>query len=104
MDASASEGETLFRKNCQTCHTLAADEPRRQGPPLHGIVGRIAGTVDGFPYSQGLKQADWAWTSAKLDAWLADPKGMFADTYMIYKQDDPQVRQKIISFLETIGN
>jgi cytochrome c len=101
--ADANEGEALFKKNCQACHTLNLDEPRRQGPPLVGIVGKIAGKVDGFPYSKGLKTAEWAWSEEKLDAWLTRPKGVVSDTYMNYKQDDPQVRQKIISFLNTIG-
>lgn len=101
--AEAGDGEALFRKSCQACHTLNFDEPRRQGPPLVGIVGKTAGKVDGFPYSQGLKEADWPWTEEKLDAWLTRPKSVVADTYMIYKQDDPQVRQEIIAFLKTVG-
>jgi len=101
--AMADDGEALFKKQCQACHTLSAEEPRRQGPALNGIIGRTAGKADGFPYSAGLKQADWAWDEARLDDWLANPKSVFADTYMIYKQDDADVRRQIISFLKTVS-
>lgn len=101
--ALAGDGEALFTKNCAACHTLNADEPRRQGPALNGILGRTAGSVDAFPYSKGLKMAGWAWSEEMLDKWLTNPKSVFADTYMIYKQDDPEVRREIISFLKTAG-
>jgi cytochrome c len=100
--AAAEDGAALFEKQCRACHTLSADEPRRQGPPLNGIIGRTAGKVDGFAYSNGLKQADWAWDEARLDDWLANPKSVFADTYMMYKQDDAAVRGQIITFLKTV--
>jgi cytochrome c len=101
--AAGNDGPALFEKECQACHTLSADEPRRQGPALNGIIGRTAGKAAGFPYSNGLKQADWAWTEERLDAWLANPKQVFGDTYMIYKQEDAGVRQQIISFLKTMS-
>lgn len=101
-DATANEGEALFKKQCGACHTLSADEPRRQGPALNGIIGRTAGKAEGFPYSKGLKQADWAWDEARLDTWMVDPKSVLADTYMIYEQNDADVRRRIISFLKTM--
>jgi cytochrome c len=99
---AADEDEALFKKQCGACHTLDVGEPRRQGPALNGIVGRTAGKVLGFPYSKGLKQADWAWTEERLDEWLANPKSVFADTYMVYKQPDAGVRGRIIGFLKTV--
>ncbi len=101
--ATANENAAMFAKQCGVCHTLSADEPRRQGPPLGGIIGRTAGKVDGFPYSKGLKQADWTWDEERLDEWLANPKSVFSDTYMVYKQPDAGVRGQIISFLKTAG-
>ncbi len=101
--ATANEDAAMFAKQCGVCHTLSADEPRRQGPPLGGIIGRTAGKVDGFPYSKGLKAADWAWDEERLDEWLTNPKSLFSDTYMVYKQPDAGVRGQIIAFLKTAG-
>lgn len=97
--AVAADGAALFVKNCQTCHTIEKNGSPRTGPPLYGVIGRPAGSVEGFKYSAGLKSAGWAWTPEKLDAWLAFPKKMIRDTTMVYRQNDPQIRQAIIGFL-----
>ena len=97
--AEASDGAALFVKNCQTCHSIDKTGAARQGPPLFGILGRTAGTVEGFKYSAGLKQAGWAWTPEKLDAWMAFPKKMIRDTFMVYRQNDPDIRKAIVAYI-----
>jgi cytochrome c len=91
---------TLFRNQCGTCHTISAAEPRRQGPPLGGIVGRRAGSIDGFKYSAGFATADWTWDAARLDAWLANPQSVIPGAVMAYKQANPATRQAIIDWLK----
>ena len=90
----------VFKQNCGVCHALSANEARRQGPPLNDIIGRQAGSVEGFPYSEGLKAANWRWSIKKLDQWLKNPQDVFPDSYMMYRQKDPAIRQQIIRFLE----
>ncbi len=97
--SQAADGAALFVKNCQTCHTIEKDGPPRPGPALHGVAGCTAGTVADFKYSAGLKSAGWAWTPEKLDAWLAFPKKMVRDTTMVYRQNDPEIRKAIVSYL-----
>ena len=99
--AAADEGAALYKKHCKVCHTVEKGGAKRQGPNLWGVIGRTAGKVDGFPYSKGLKSADWAWDSEIMDKWLEKPKGVVSDTYMIYRQKDPEVRRKIIAYLGT---
>lgn len=96
--ASADDGEALFVKNCGVCHSMKPDEPR-QGPTLHGLMGRKAGKVPGFTYSPGLAAADWTWDAEKLDKWIAEPHEVVPDTFMMYKQDDPAVRAAIVKYL-----
>ena len=48
--AKPPDGPTLFKQQCATCHTNNTTDPVRQGPSLFGIVGRKAGSVDGFHY------------------------------------------------------
>lgn len=95
------DGEALFKAQCIVCHTVEKGGERRQGPNLWAVFGRTVGSIDGFPYSSGLKQADWTWTQERMDQWLADPHAIFSDTYMMYRQKDPAVRAQIISYLET---
>ena len=46
--AKPPDGATLFKQQCATCHTSNETDPVRQGPSLFKIVGRRAGTVEGF--------------------------------------------------------
>jgi len=101
--ASADDGAALFTAQCGVCHVLNASDGPRQGPPLAGVIGRKAGSVEGFPYSGGLKAAGFDWTPERLDKWLADPQGLIADTYMAYHQDDPAIRAKLVAYLKEIG-
>lgn len=98
--AATETAEELFTKNCGACHALNATDAPRQGPVLNGIVGRKAGKVEGFPYSAGLKSADFTWDETMLDKWITEPRDLIPDTYMIYKQADPAVRSAIINYLK----
>ncbi len=99
--AAAEEGAELFDKNCQTCHTVERGGAVRAGPNLWGIVGRKAGTIEGFNYSPGLKNSGIVWTVETLDLWLAFPKKMIRDTFMTYRQTKPEIRKAIIDYLAT---
>ena len=101
MHAWADDGAELFKKNCQTCHSIEKNAPARQGPTLYNVVGRKAGTVEGFKYSEGLKAAGWIWTPEKIDEWITFPKKMIRDTFMSYRQSDPDIRKAIIAYLAT---
>ena len=69
---------------------------------LHRIFGRVAGKQPGFEYySDTFKQADFVWTPALLDLWLADPMRMFPDTTMMSRGvPDAQDRADLIAYLE----
>lgn len=98
-DAGAQDAGDLFVKNCQTCHTIERGAGVRQGPPLWGVIGRKAGSVAGFPYSDGLKASGIVWTPDKLDAWITFPKKLVRDTFMTYRQSDPAIRKLIVDYV-----
>ncbi|MGE0238992.1 MAG: cytochrome c family protein [Parvibaculaceae bacterium] len=99
--AAAEDGAALFVKNCQTCHIIAREGPKRMGPPLWGVFGRAAGAVEGFPYSAGLKASGLVWTRETLDQWLTFPKKMVRDTTMVYRQNNPEIRKVLIDYIAT---
>ena len=72
------------------------------GPNLRGIVGRPAGTVEGFTYSNTMMKTlkGMEWTEAALNVWITDPQAWVPGVYMYYKQKDPEVRRKIIEYLK----
>lgn len=70
--AHAQDGQTAYNNACRTCHSLKPGD-NRLGPTLHGVVGRKAGAVEGFAYSDSLKQSGIIWDEANLDAFIANP-------------------------------
>ena len=97
--AKPPDGATLFKQQCAVCHTLSQSEPMRQGPPLVKIVGRPAGKVDGFKYSEAMSKADFAWDETRLNAWLTNPQAVIPGVTMVYRQAKPETRAAIIAFL-----
>lgn len=101
-EARTPDGPTLFKQQCATCHTNNLTDPVRQGPSLFGIVGRRAGSIDGFRYSPAFARADFAWDDARLDAWITNPQQMIPGTVMAYRQAKPEVRAAIIAYLKDL--
>lgn len=94
-------GRLVFGQ-CRTCHYPEKAMGHNNGPNLHRIFGRVAGKQPGFEYySDTFKQADFVWTPALLDLWLADPMRMFPDTTMMSRGvPDAQDRADLIAYLE----
>jgi cytochrome c len=100
--AKPPDGATLFKQQCATCHTVNETDPVRQGPSLFKIVGRRAGSVEGFKYSAAFAKADFVWDDARLDAWTANPQEMIPGSVMAYRQARPEVRAAIIAYLKEL--
>jgi cytochrome c len=101
-EAKPPDGPTLFKQQCATCHTNNATDPARQGPSLFGVVGRRAGSVDGFHYSAGFAKADFVWDDTRLDAWITNPQAMIPGAVMAYRQAKPEIRTAIIAYLKEL--
>ena len=96
-----TDGATLFKQQCATCHFTKLSEPVRQGPSLFRIVGRPAGKVDGFHYSVDFAKADFTWDEARLDAWLANPEAIIP--IMDHRQPKAETRAAIIACLKELN-
>jgi nitrite reductase (NO-forming) len=98
----AAAGRQVFRK-CQACHSL---EPGKNvlGPSLAGVMGRKAGSVEGYNYSPAMKQANLVWDQKTLDGYLADPGKTIPGNKMPFpglKTDHD--RADVIAFLASTG-
>lgn len=71
----AAAGQRVFNQ-CRACHTIDAGGRNGVGPNLHGIVGRAAGSIEGFRYSANMQE--WrqgqSWTEENLRRYIANPK------------------------------
>ncbi|WP_298850098.1 c-type cytochrome [uncultured Ruegeria sp.] len=74
-------GETLFFSECRRCHAPDSTDPS-YGPALDNIVGRVAGKVEGYEYSEALAGSGIVWTPAALRAWMEDNDGFMPGTKM----------------------
>ncbi len=80
--ASADEpGQILFNNTCRTCHTVEQGD-NRLGPSLAGIVGRKAGSLPGYAYSEGMKKSGMVWDEATLDRFIEKPEAVVPATNM----------------------
>jgi len=100
--AKPADGAALFKQQCATCHTTNTSDPPRQGPTLFNVVGREAGTADGFHYSAAFAAAKFKWDEQRLDAWLTDPQAMIPGAVMPYKQSRSEIRTAIVSYLKEL--
>jgi cytochrome c len=101
----AKEGEQVF-KQCRQCHQVGPDAKNILGPILNGIVGRKAGTVEGFTYSPANKEAGdkgWVWTEENLDKYLENPRAAMPGNRMAFVGvKDEQDRKDLIAFLKSL--
>ena len=86
---------------CRSCHTLTDGGPDLAGPNLHGVFGRKAGGKPGYAYSAAVKAAGFTWDAARLDQWLANPKGFLPGTKMTFLGiRDARDRIDLIAYLK----
>jgi cytochrome c len=80
-------GESAFRQ-CASCHQIGEGAKNRSGPQLNGVFGRVVGSVEGFRYSNAIKDASSegvVWDEETLSGFLADPKGYLNGTRMSFR-------------------
>lgn len=91
-----ARGEVIYDR-CLACHSLTRN---RTGPKHCGLLGRPAGSVDGFDYSPALRESGIVWDVAALEAFLADPLAVVPETTMGYDGvKDARERADLIAFL-----
>ena len=97
----AAKGEKVFKK-CKACHVVDA-EKHKTGPHLVNIMGRAAGSADGYKkYSKAMKSSGIVWNEETLDGYLEKPKAYVEGTRMIFaglrKEED---RANVIAYLKS---
>lgn len=98
--AAADEPPQAFMQ-CVSCHTVKPGV-NGVGPSLHGVVGRKAGTLPGYAYSDALKAWGKTLTPEELDKWLTAPTQDVPGTKMVFPGiADPARRKAVIDYLAT---
>jgi cytochrome c len=96
--APHQDGAALFQARCAACHGLDR-AAGKMGPPLRGIIGRRAASVEGYAYSRALRGSGLVWSPRTLDAFLASPNGLAPGSTMPVSVTDPAVRAALVAYL-----
>ena len=101
-EGDAAAGEKVFKK-CAACHVVDSDK-KKVGPSLQNVIGRIAGTTEGFKYSKPMVEAGeggLVWNAETIGEYLRDPKGYVKGNKMSFaglKKDDDVAN--VIAYLQ----
>lgn len=99
-------GEAAFRK-CTACHAIGEGAAHKLGPVLNDVLGRTAGTAEGYAYSQsmiGAGTAGLVWTPQTLDQFLSKPREFIVGTKMTFAGIANEAeRENIIAYLMTFS-
>src|SRR5215510_12741833 len=99
----AAAGQAVFDQKCASCHSVAADLTHGLlGPNLVGVVGRTAGTVAGWGFSQALKDSKVVWTEENLNKWLTDTTVFVPMAQMDLRVPNRIEREDVIAYLESL--
>lgn len=103
MAQDAENGEKIFRQ-CRACHQIGDGAKNLVGPQLNGIVGRKAGTVENYKYSNFNQEAGakgLVWTEEELLKYLEAPMKYMPGTRMAFAGlKDEQQRMDVIAYLK----
>lgn len=99
LTGDAGNGRRVFTQ-CMSCH--AVQEGRNMaGPSLYGIIGRSAGTIPGFRYSDANANSGIVWTEETMFAYLEQPQAFIPGTFMAFPGlPRPQDRADVIAYLK----
>ena len=98
----AQAGGKLFSKVCGGCHSIAENARNGFGPQLNDVIGRLAGTSEGYQYSEAMKNSGVVWTREKLAAYIEAPKKVVSGTRMIFWGiSDQEKIENLLAYLET---
>jgi cytochrome c len=106
-EGDAARGARVFQR-CYSCHSVDPNETAQlQGPSLYGVIGRRAGSVPGFEYSDAMKAkgaAGLIWSADVLSRFIADPDALVPGTPMVVLPplQDAQDRADLIAYLASV--
>lgn len=95
-------GRQVF-KLCEGCHSVVPGE-HLYGPSVAGLVGRPAGKLKGYNFSDDLGNVKFKWDPKHLEQWLGDEaKNMVPGTRMEFPGiTDKGDLQALIKYLATV--
>ena len=98
--ASNETAQQAFNNSCRTCHSVKEGD-NRLGPNLSKIVGRKAGSLPNYNYSQSMKEAGFTWDQDKLTRFMLKPDEVVSGNKMQpYGGVSAEEAAKVVAYLQ----
>jgi cytochrome c len=86
---------------CAACHSLKQGE-NGTGPTLHNLIGRQAGSAEGFRFSGPMKRSGITWNRDTLSAFLRAPQEAVPGNRMPFSgMTDEAALKALVAYLES---
>jgi cytochrome c len=97
-------GEQVFKRTCLACHDVGPGAKAKLGPPLNGIDGRKAGTLEGYNYSEANKSSGIVWNDETFSPYIRAPMQAMPGTKMTFVglKNDKEIAD-VWAFLKQFG-
>ena len=98
--ADVDNGKTIWNK-CRACHQVGENAKNLVGPVLNGLIGRKAGTIEGYNYSEANKNSGIVWDDATFREYIKNPKTKIPNTKMVFVGlSDEKDIEDLLAFLK----
>lgn len=103
LAADPAAGEKAYAV-CKACHQVGETAKNIVGPHLNGVIGRPAGGLEGFKYSNAMAGSGLTWDEATLAEYLKSPRTKVPGTSMAFAgmKDDAKIAD-LIAYLKQFG-
>jgi len=102
--ADPAKGQSVA-KRCGACHTFEQGGGAKVGPNLWDIVGAPHAHMEGFAYSDAIKNLEGDWDFEALNAFLTSPKTYAPGTKMSFAGiKKPEERADLLAYLRTLSD
>lgn len=101
-EGDAAAGKMAFENQCSSCHTTVVGK-NGFGPSLAGVVGRKAGSLDGYTYTPAMMNSHLTWDAATIDSFITNSVAKVPGTSMPVQVGDAATRANIIAYLATLA-
>lgn len=110
-EGDAAAGEAVFRR-CKACHQVGEGAKNRVGPILTGIIGKTAGSTEGYKYGTGLVALNGAghvWDETNVKEYIVNPRDYVREILddkslkakMAAQRLKPQQLDDVVAYLKT---
>ena len=98
--ADVKRGALLYQ-TCAACHSPLIEDSL--GPNLRGVVGRKAGSLAKFSYSEAMRSSGLVWDGATLRAFVRKPQAKVPGTTMAFPgYQEAADADDLVTYLESL--